>query len=111
MYRLLFKFQLGIVGHVLPFATPAGTKMLAEMPRCGILMVELRRVIFTFAKVLFAFINFNICNITRDGFFYKQNKIVGFANTFAFFGYINNRYVLKNFIYPWFARSTIRMQR
>jgi hypothetical protein len=104
IYGLLFEFQLCIVGHVLPFTAPTGAKMLAESFDSVFGWLD-ETSDLTFAKILFAAINLYIGNIAGNGLFYEQNKIVGFANAFAFFGYINYRYVLKNFIYPWFARS------
>jgi len=46
-------------------------------------------------KVLFLAVNFYINHIAGNGLINKQHQVVGFTYAPAFFGYINNAYVLK----------------
>jgi len=80
---------------VLPFAAAASAEVFAESI-CAIFgrLIELNDL--SLAKIFLFTVYLYVCDVARNCFFNKKDKIAGFANTFALFGYINNGNILEN---------------
>src|SRR5690606_23428647 len=109
IYRLLLKFQLRVITHVLPLATSTNTKMRTErldaIRRCLIYVRDT-----TFCKILFLTLQFYINDITRNSFFDKKHQFLVSSYTFALFSNVENLNILKLFFFLWYS-SAHRVQK
>jgi len=80
---------------MLPFAAATSAKMLTESI-CTIFGRLFKLNDLSLAKIFLFTVYLYVGDIAGNRFFNKKDKIAGFANTFALFGYINNGNILEN---------------
>ena len=90
-HLLMLRFQLLVIGQVLPFATSADTEMLAER-RFTYLTIFNKSHHFALGKGVFLTSDLYVTNIARNTERYEDHQVVPMQQTFALSGNSLNFY-------------------